>query len=175
MNIILLHYAAPPIIGGVESVIGQHARLMSKNGHRVSIIAGRGEKTDQNILFTKLPLIDSRHEEILALKKELDNGQIPKGFGEVVEQIKSQLLEVLKGADWLIAHNVCSLNKNLALTAALKEISESRVRPRFILWHHDLAWTTPRYRNELHEGYPWDLLSHDWQRTIHCFSASATE
>jgi glycosyltransferase involved in cell wall biosynthesis len=30
------------------------------------------------------------------------------------------------------------------------------------LWHHDLAWTTERYRNQLHQGYPWNLLSHDW-------------
>jgi mannosylglucosylglycerate synthase len=30
------------------------------------------------------------------------------------------------------------------------------------LWHHDLAWTTPRYRAELHDGYPWDLLRTDW-------------
>jgi glycosyltransferase involved in cell wall biosynthesis len=31
-----------------------------------------------------------------------------------------------------------------------------------ILWHHDLAWTTPRYRQELHAGYPWDLLRQAW-------------
>jgi glycosyltransferase involved in cell wall biosynthesis len=31
-----------------------------------------------------------------------------------------------------------------------------------IIWHHDLAWTTPRYRSELHDGYPWDLLRQDW-------------
>jgi glycosyltransferase involved in cell wall biosynthesis len=30
------------------------------------------------------------------------------------------------------------------------------------LWHHDLAWTTPRYQRELYSGYPWDLLKTDW-------------
>jgi len=30
------------------------------------------------------------------------------------------------------------------------------------LWHHDLAWTTPRYQSELHDGYPWDLLRTYW-------------
>ncbi len=163
MKIFLLHYAAPPIIGGVENVIGQHARLMANDGHRVSIVAGRGEQMDTRIPLIKLPLVDSRAEVILALKKDLDYGRIPKEFRSVVDQIKSQLLGVITDADWLFAHNVCSLNKNLALTAALKEISDSLIRPRFILWHHDLAWTTPRYRDELHEGYPWDLLSSDWQ------------
>jgi glycosyltransferase involved in cell wall biosynthesis len=31
-----------------------------------------------------------------------------------------------------------------------------------ILWHHDLAWTAPRYQEELHPGYPWDLLRMAW-------------
>ena len=39
--------------------------------------------------------------------------------------------------------------------------------PRLILWHHDLAWTTPRYRDELHDGYPWDLLRADWPGAVH--------
>jgi len=62
----------------------------------------------------------------------------------------------------LIAHNVCSLNKNLALTAALHKLHISKKLPRLILWHHDLAWTTPRYLPELHDGYPWDLLRTNW-------------
>jgi len=162
MEIALIHYAAPPFIGGVESVIDSHAHLMANDGHRVRIIAGRGEQIDPKILFTKLPLVDSRHEEILALKKDLDQGRIPKGFDSIVQKIKSQLIEIIGNTEWLIAHNVCSLNKNLALTAALKQISENRNKPKFILWHHDLAWTTPRYRDELHDGYPWDLLCTDW-------------
>jgi glycosyltransferase involved in cell wall biosynthesis len=36
-----------------------------------------------------------------------------------------------------------------------------------ILWHHDLAWTSPRYLPELHDGYPWDLLRMDWGDTTH--------
>jgi mannosylglucosylglycerate synthase len=162
MNICLIHYAAPPVIGGVENVIGEHARLMADHDHKVTLIAGRGEQTDERIQFVKMPLVDSRDKDILALKKDLDRGRIPDGFKKIVDQIKSQLLEVVSEADWLIAHNVCSLNKNLAVTAALKQISEEQLRPHFILWHHDLAWTTPRYRSELHNGYPWDLLSTDW-------------
>ena len=45
-RVALLHYAAPPVIGGVESVVGQHARLMADAGHQVCIVAGRGERTD---------------------------------------------------------------------------------------------------------------------------------
>ncbi|MCI0355229.1 MAG: glycosyltransferase, partial [Acidobacteria bacterium] len=64
----------------------------------------------------------------------------------------------LHAMDVVVAHNVCSLHKNLALTAALHILSQEPGAPGFILWHHDLAWGTPRYRAELHDGYPWDLL-----------------
>ncbi|MBL8153766.1 MAG: glycosyltransferase, partial [Anaerolineae bacterium] len=52
-------------------------------------------------------------------------------------------------------------HKNLALTAAL-----SRLRhPRLIAWCHDLAWTNPLYRAELHAAYPWTLLREAWPNT----------
>ncbi len=162
MNIVLLHYAAPPIVGGVESVMARHARLMADDGHHVRIIAGRGTQIDERIAFSAVPEVDSRHPEVLALKANLDAGRVPSGFEPLVERLASQLLELIVGADRVISHNVCSLNKNLALTAALHRISESCAEPRFVLWHHDLAWTTPRYRDELHDGYPWDLLRTDW-------------
>ena len=142
--------------------MARHARLMTEAGHRVRIIAGRGEQTDERIAFSSVPEVDSRHPEVLALKAELDAGRIPTGFEPLVQRIAARLMELVGDADRVIAHNVCSLNKNLALTAALHRISKERVRPGYILWHHDLAWTTPRYRNELHDGYPWDLLRTDW-------------
>ncbi len=162
MNIVLVHYAAPPVVGGVESVLAQHACLMAQDGHHVSIVAGRGEAMDERIGFSGVAEVDSRHPEVLALKSELDAGRVPEEFEALIERISSKLEGLIGKADWVIAHNVCSLNKNLALTAALHRISENRERPRFILWHHDLAWTTPRYRPELHDGYPWDLLRTDW-------------
>lgn len=162
MKIVLLHYAAPPVVGGVESVIGHHARLMLRAGHQVSILAGRGEQTDQRIPFIQVLMADSRHPVVEVIKKDLDQGHIPLEFPELVQRLAEELWEVVSDADCLIAHNVCSLNKNLILTAALKKLSERPNHPQFILWHHDLAWTTPRYRNELHAGHPWDLLRTAW-------------
>lgn len=39
MNIVLVHYSAPPVVGGVESVLAHQARLMADAGHTVKIIA----------------------------------------------------------------------------------------------------------------------------------------
>jgi hypothetical protein len=42
LNITLLHFAAPPVVGGVERVLAEHARLMVEAGHGVTVVAGRG-------------------------------------------------------------------------------------------------------------------------------------
>ena len=160
-NVALLHYSAPPVVGGVESVLGVQARLMADAGHQMRIVAGRGEQTDPRIPFIYVPLADSRHLEVLAIKAELDLGHVPPTFPELVDSLTTNLNEALDGVDVLIAHNVCSLNKNLALTAAIRKLADNN-HPHIILWHHDLAWTTPRYRAELHDGYPWDLLRQAW-------------
>ena len=165
MRIALLHYSAPPVVGGVESVLGHHARLMAEDGHAVRILAGRGAQTDSRIPFDLLPLANSRHPDILAAKAALDAGRLPDRFTALVSTLQGDLAQILSGVDVLIAHNVCSLHKNLPLTAALKQLVGQPAMPRQVLWHHDLAWTTPRYRAELHPGYPWDLLRMDWSGT----------
>ena len=158
MHIALLHYSVPPIVGGVESVLAHHARLLSAAGHTVHLFAARGDGLSTEIPLIQLPLIDSRHPWVLEAKAELDRGVVPANFETLTTEITRDLQAVLTDVDVLIAHNVCSLNKNLALTAAIARLN----RPRIMLWHHDLAWTTPRYRAELHDGYPWDLLRTDW-------------
>lgn len=162
MKIAILHYSIPPIVGGVESVISHHAQLMSADGHSVRLIAGRGESLGKHIPLTILPLADSRHSRVTVMKDQLDRGEVTKDFESLRDELAEQLHTALFGMDILIAHNICSLNKNLALTAALHQLHISKRLPRLILWHHDLAWTTLRYQTELHAGYPWDLLKIAW-------------
>ncbi len=162
MKIALLHYTSPPVVGGVESVMAQQARLMAHAGHQVTILAGRGQPFDKHITLRLLPEIDSRYPAALELKARLDHGACPPAFQALRDQIQASLAAALAGCDVLIAHNVASLHKNLALTAALHAACQAPGFPRLVLWHHDLAWTTPRYLPELHPGYPWDLLRQPW-------------
>lgn len=162
MYVGIMHYAAPPVVGGVESVISSHGRCISNGGHTVRIFAGRGETIDARCPVELIPLIDSRHPRVLNVKAVLDTGSIPEDFQSLVEQIQHELEAAIASVDILIVHNIGSLNKNLALTAALYQISQKPNMPRIILWHHDLAWTTPRYQPELFDGYPWDLLRTAW-------------
>ncbi len=167
MNIAILHYSIPPVVGGVESVIAHHARLMTGDGHSVRLVAARGESLSDEISLTRIPLADSRHERVLRVKAQLDCGEVKTDFELLRDDLVKEFQAALSKTDILIAHNVCSLNKNLALTAALYQLHSSGRLPTLILWHHDLAWTTPRYQPELHPGYPWDLLRTDWGGVTH--------
>src|SRR5258706_14209243 len=107
MKIEILHYSVPPIVGGVESVIEHHARLMANDNHQVQLIAGRGAQFDMRIPFLHLPEADSRHADVLEIKQELDKGIVSQRFNHLASKIETQLLEVISNTDILIAHNVC--------------------------------------------------------------------
>ncbi len=173
MKIILLHYAAPPVVGGVEEFVGKQGHQLIRAGHQVRILAGRGETWNPYLPVERVALIDIRHPHILKAKSCLDKGEVPIEFEPLVERILGDLRRAAAGIDLIIAHNVASLNKNLALTAALYRLSQSPLSPRIILWHHDLAWTTGRYQPELHDGWPWDLLRTPWPGVKHVVLSQA--
>lgn len=158
MRVIMLHYAAPPVVGGVERVIYHHATLLAGAGHEVHVVAGRGEPFAPGVAFHHLPEVDSRHPEVLALKAELDAGRVPPGLAALAARLEGCLRQIVRAGDVLIAHNVLSLHKNLALTEALHRLAAGPDAPRLVAWHHDLAWRAARYQSEVHAGYPWDLL-----------------
>lgn len=174
-NVAILHYSAPPVVGGVESVIEHHARMFVAAGHSVRIVAGRGQATDRRIAFANLPLADSRHSRILAAKEALDRGQLPAGWERLVSDLQTRLQAALQGSDVLFAHNVVSLHKNLALTTALHRLSTQPGAPRLVLWHHDVAWGAQRYDGELHAGSPWDLLRTPWQHATQVTISAARQ
>jgi glycosyltransferase involved in cell wall biosynthesis len=162
LQIALVHYATPPVVGGVERVVARHAVLLADAGHAVRVVVGRGRAPDPRIRLVRVPLVDPRHPTIERLQRELDAGRVPREFGGVVVELANRIGDALRGSDVVVAHNVCSLNLNLALTAALRDLAARADGTRLILWHHDLAWASARYRAALHAGTPWDLLRTAW-------------
>jgi len=160
-HVAILHYASPPVVGGVELTIAHHARGLADLGYQVRIVSGRGGAFDPRIPTQVHPLLSSSASEVLLVKRELDEGRRTPAFDALVKQLEGVLAKLLEGCDVTIAHNVHSLNKNLPLTAALHRLN----LPHVIAWCHDLAWTNEQYLPELHEGYPWDLLRQPWEGT----------
>ena len=166
MTVASLHYAAPPGVGGVEQTIYYHALELTRAGHAVRIVTGQGDLFDPRVPVNIVPEFGSRHADVLAIKKQLDQGNVTTDFNALREQLVSLLSEALVDVDALIAHNVFTLHKNLPLTAALYEL----IRPggfQVLAWHHDLAWDDPRYADDVHDGYPWDLLRTPWPGVRH--------
>lgn len=157
----IVHYAAPPVVGGVEATIYHHARLLVAEGYAVEVIAGRGEPFHDSVRFHLVPEVNSQHPDILAVGSRLAQGECPSEFTVLRDHLVMQLRELLAGAAVCIVHNAMTLHKNLPLTAALRILADER-GTRFIAWCHDFAWQDARYRPALHDGYPWNLLRTAW-------------
>ncbi len=151
-------------MGGVESTMTHHAHVLSELGYRVRIVSGSGGPINATIETHFNPLFGSTNPEILRVKAELDKGQVTASFEALCDQLVNDLRVALTDCDVCIAHNVLTLNKNLALTAALAKYKAESGIP-LITWCHDLAWTNEQYKPELHLGYPWDLLRTKWDGT----------
>ncbi|MBO0709334.1 MAG: glycosyltransferase family 4 protein, partial [Candidatus Dormibacteraeota bacterium] len=131
----LVHYTAPPVLGGVEGILGEQARWLRRLGHDVKIVTGRGDGV-------AIPLLDSRHPRIEALAEALAAGQEPAAeFEALTGDLTAALAPHLDDRDCVIAHNVLTMPFNLPLARAL-----TRVRVPLVAWTHDLAWINPRYR-----------------------------
>lgn len=162
----ILHFAAPPTVGGVEQTMMYHAQLMLDAAYAVRIIAGSGTSFDDRLEVQIIPELGSRHADVLRVKKQLDSGLVTSDFHDLRARIEMQLREALQDVDVLIAHNVFTLHKNLALTVALHRLV-CDMPVQHIAWHHDFAWTNPLYADQLHDGEPWDLLRTVWPRVQH--------
>src|SRR5512136_789892 len=125
MKIALLHYTAPPLVGGVETILARQAAELVRAGHMVHILAGRGSTWDARVPVEIIPRLDARHPQVIKYKADLDSGLVPDGFEELVRLVESDVRRGLNNTDVLIAHNVGCQHRHLALTAALFNISQS--------------------------------------------------
>ncbi len=159
-RIAILHYSAPPVVGGVESIISEHARLLNEAGYPTGLVVGRGgdDGLPSGPAVTVLPEIDSEFAGHTALAAALDRGEVPSEFYPARDRIAELLVKTLNGSDILIVHNVMTMHFNLPLTAALHQLLDQGRLPRFVAWTHDASWDDPLQRPHVHPGYPWDLL-----------------
>ena len=155
-RVVFVHYTAPSILGGVEHVMGVHARAAQRAGDDVTIIAGRG--TARGIAVVRIPELDSQYPAVLRDRAALARGDVAPEHAALVAAISRKLRPHLRRADRVIVHNVFTLHLNAALTEAL--VGMAAVRPGvFVAWTHDLAWTDAQYLAQRHEGRPWSLFA----------------
>lgn len=156
----ILHYTAPPVIGGVEAVIKAHAKAFLQADYPVALVAGRGDADalPSGVDLFLIPELDSQHPEILEMSHMLEQGRVPTEFDTLVSRIIESLTAVLSSFDNAIIHNVLTKHFNLPLTSALHTLLDAGVIRKCIGWCHDFTWTSPMSRSKVFPGYPWDLL-----------------
>ncbi len=161
-RIALLHYTAPPVIGGVERVLAAQARLFADHGYKVQVLVGRGRQFDRRVRLVRLPGLDSTYRENLKLNPLVKQGAVPVGYEDYRNRVARALRKVLSRADVVIIHNMLVKALNFACTQALWEtISADRKGRRFINWAHDLdacAEDAPRIMRTSRD-FPWYLIN----------------
>jgi glycosyltransferase involved in cell wall biosynthesis len=154
INVAILHYSCPPVIGGVEEIVRQQASILYRYYHPVKVIAGSGSQFTEDFAVEINPLLSSRHPEISKLQQD------PTENYELIRKIAGTIFKYLKDSlydfDVLIAHNVLSMHYNLPLTLALHKLANTKTI-KVVNWNHDSPYFYKNYSKDLEEK-PWLIL-----------------
>ena len=144
MRIAIVHYSSWPVIGGVERVIRQHALLMTRHRHSVTILCGNGSTFSPDIPTRVIAEIDWRNPQVTASQEEAYNGNPGEAYFKLLSALEDSLGKTLQNFDRIIAHNMFTMPFNLAATQALGAWADRGMK--MIAWTHDLAAINPDYQ-----------------------------
>ncbi len=169
LKIGILHYSCPPVVGGVEEIVKQHAEVLNRLGQQVQVWAGMGEVYTHDFpvrLDRRLGSQDPRIQE--AGRRSLE------GDHRLTRRLTSEILELLaewgRDLDVVVAHNVLHMPFNLPLTLALRRLAGRKGTPRVVSWAHDAVYFRPQV-DPFYFQTPWSVLKHRHPR-IHYVTIS---
>lgn len=119
MRIALVHYTAPPVIGGVERIIAGQARALAHAGYEVTIVCGNAEAVVPGV------------RTMIA--------------AELSRTPCAPLSTVLADHDTVIVHNLFTMPFNLPATRQLRQLAVEWNKVHWINWVHDIAAVNPAY------------------------------
>jgi len=140
-KIALLHFAYPPNIGGVESMIKEHAQILANLNYEVTVITGSGEETNNRIKLVVIPELQSViNFNPFLQEKILDKGVIDEDFYNLADQIEQKLEKVLEKIDVVVVHNMITIVRNLPFVYAFKNFAKKYPRKKYFGWIHDHSY-----------------------------------
>ena len=169
LRIGILHYSCPPVVGGVEEILRQHALILQRSGQSVSILAGMGEIYTDIFPVCIEPLLGSKNASILKAHEECRGGD-HKRLKRLTNRIYQILQNWSQELDVILAHNVLHMPFNLPLTLALHRMASSGRGPVIVSWAHDSPYLQPNYSEYL-DNQPWNVLRRP-HPNIHCVTIS---
>ena len=157
MKIALVHYSCEPVVGGVERVVGDLARLLSSKGHEVAVVAGEG--TGDGYRVFHIPGLHSASDEALSAQEALaKNGAGAGAYSALRQRLIRSLAATLTPYDVILWHNMLTMHFNMAATAAAWDFIDSIEGRGCVAWCHDSSLLEPAYRCQLRDEAPWNLL-----------------
>ncbi len=161
----LLHFSAPPVLGGVEVIMGEMANLFVNNGYPTSLIVARGDdEYDSDLLqFKRIEELDSKYPENQDIHEKVMQGKdVQQQFDAYKELILHKLDKALEDVDVCLIHNALVKDLNLPLVAAIRELAEKYSDSKtFVNWIHDasyMGYKKPEWAGKKDE-FPWKLIT----------------
>jgi glycosyltransferase involved in cell wall biosynthesis len=172
-QIAILHFTAPPVTGGIESIIYHHLRLLNQAGYEILIIAGHGDEAYyetsffHRIDYQAVPEIDPGNKDVIAAMTALD--QDPGQFNSLRDRIANRLETLLEDVDICIVHDAMTASENMPLLAAIHQVNQ-KDHTTFIAWcHHPCA----EVKSATETRYPYNLLHTVWDRVRYVAGSQA--
>lgn len=135
----IVHYTYPPVIGGVEKIIFDHAQLFAENDYPTTIISGDGKNENPKINFIHIPEIKSLGIINPVLReKVLMEPHFTEEFYQMSDLIYSKMQASLDHIDVLFIHNIMTLTFNPCVNFALVKYIKNHPNKKFIIWIHDI-------------------------------------
>ena len=156
LRIGILHYSCPPVVGGVEEILNQHASILHRLGQQVSVLAGMGEPYTESFPVRIEPLLGSQNASVAKAHEQCRNKDY-RSLKRLTNRIRNILQDWSQDLDVILAHNVLHMPFNLPFTLALRHLAASRVGPAIVSWAHDSPYfqsALPEYLND----HPWNVL-----------------
>jgi len=156
LKIGILHYTCPPVVGGVEEIVNQHASILHRLNQQVTVLAGKGGTGNEPYEVKIEPLFGSKHQSVLKAHEQVRRGD-HLGIEKLTSRILERLTKLCGGLDILMVHNVLQMPFNLPLTLAIRRLAESDDGVKVVSWAHDSPYFQPNPPDFLNSD-PWTVL-----------------
>ncbi len=150
----IIHYSAPPDIGGIEQLIAAQYAVLAQLGHAVRVISGSEEAGGVII-----PELRPDHPTVRRARLELDGG-LPTDDHPLVVALVHQLRSALDGCQQCWVHNAFTMYLHPFLTMALLRLVVEEPGRSWVAWCEDLT-SVSRYWT------PLSPVDHARVRAIH--------
>lgn len=161
-TVAILHFSAPPVVGGVEKVIDAQAHLFVDHGYRCKLVVARGEPSDPRVELCRVERFDSRYPINERLSPRVKEGSRPAEFDGYRDAILGDLRSVLADADVVLVHNALVKDLNFAFVEAFRVYAEETGRRKVLVnWCHDPTCSAYNADESIvtSQAFPWRLIN----------------